>query len=207
MNPNDKRKAVILVVDDHPAIVDFIAKQLRQKAIGDVVLTAHTAEEALEVARNLCIDIAIVDVSLPGMDGLKLISMLRKRQKEMRFIVFTSHDEPWVVSELLNARVESAVLKSENLDELLLAIESVQAGLNYYSKRFADLVNRDEEPFAERDLEILRRISCGDKSEDIARRLYVSVNTVEYHRHKIMCRLQANNNAHMVAIAMKRGLI
>lgn len=207
MELKDKRKVVILVVDDHPVVAEYIAQQLRERRGGDLILTAQSAEQALAVARNLCIDMAIVDVSLPGMDGLKLIAELRRKQKHMRFIVFTSHDEPWVVSELVNAQVESAVLKSENLDELLLAIESVSVGLNYYSKRFTELVSVDTEPFSARDLDILRYISHGYKSEEIAKMLFVTISTVEYHRHKIMQRLQANNNAHMVAIAMKRGLI
>lgn len=197
----------LLIVDDHAMVAEGIASVLKKSHPHSNIITAMTGSKAIEAAQNQEIDVAIVDVSLPDIDGLTLIKELRRVQTDIRIVVYTIHDEPWVVREMLCAGAKAVVLKSDDTSELILAIESVCAGMRYFSTRFNTAIENLDHDFTPRDIEILQHIRDGETSGDIAKQLFVSENTVEYHRHKLMNRLQATNNAHMIAVAIRQGLI
>lgn len=194
----------IIIIDDHPIIVDSLTSLLENRFH---IQKAYDGESAVHSMRETCADIAIVDYSLPDIDCKQLIANLRDINPDLHTVIYTVHDEPWIVKEMLDIGSEAVVLKNDDLEELLIAVESICAGLTYYSQRFTNMVEQMSNSYSKREIEIIKCIGAGMKSSDIARQIHVSENTVEYHRKKLMRLLNARNNANLVAIAISKGII
>lgn len=197
----------ILIVDDHQIVLEGIASLLGKHNTSSKIALARTGADALLQASNHVIDVAVIDYALPDMDGLTLIERLRDMTPTIRIVVFTEHDELWVVKSIAKAMPDAVVMKSEDIRELVIAVESVAIGLHYHSKRYNGIVSEKQKGITPRETEILQSVALGQSSRDIACQLNVSENTVEYHRKKLMHRLGACNNAHLVSIAIANGLI
>lgn len=200
----DKR---ILVVDDHPIVSEGVAALLSRKGKASRIIKAKNGNEALRLAASDQIDIVIADFSLPDLVGTELISRLRKIHPEIHVVVYTSHDEPWLVKEMMDIGAEAVVLKNDDMEELFMAAESVCAGLPYFSNRFAAITKLSDNSFSPREIDILECMAKGMKSRDIASQLFISENTVEYHRKKLKQRFEAQNEANLIAIAINKGII
>lgn len=196
----------ILVVDDHPIVRRSIAAFLADKFGGRNIAEAADCGQAAALAAGGDYNIAIVDLELPDAQGTEVLHRLYEVCPSLRLIIYTMHEEPWLIRELLNAKAAAIVLKGEDIMELVTAVESVDAGLPYFSPRFQSLAETKNE-MSERALEVMRLIARGLSSKEIAQQLFVSENTVEYHRKLILRHLGAKNNAHAVSIAINLGLI
>lgn len=198
----------ILIADDHPIVCQgiqaLLAHGFQQPTKADC---ATTAAQALTLAGTEHYDVAIIDIELPDMTGNELIDKLRAHPRPPRIVVYTMHEEAWVIGSLDDTKVTAKVLKGDDPSELITAVESAAMGLRFTSKRFADAEQRAAGPLTEREREVLAMICQGMKSSEIAERMFVSVNTIEYHRKQIMRRIGAKNNAHAVHIAHRDGLI
>lgn len=197
----------ILIVDDHPIVLEGIASILSHLTEVHNIIKVQTSSDALKFVSDTCIDVAVIDFRLPDTDGTLLINRLRRISPQTRTVIFTEHDEIWVAKEIANVHPDAVVLKSDDMHELVIAVESVCIGLSYYSTNFKTIVNEVEKAFTPREIEILQHISYGLQSREIACRLCVSENTVEYHRKKLMRRLNAANNANLTSIAIATGII
>lgn len=197
----------ILIVDDHPIVLEGIALVLNQLAEAHNIIKAQTRSDAIKLVSDANIDIAVVDFSLPDIEGVQLIDRLRKARPEVRIVIFTEHDELWVMKEIALAHPDAVVLKSDDMHELVIAVESASIGLNFYSTNFKSVADEAETMYTPREIEILQQVSQGHQSRDIAQQLCVSENTVEYHRKKLMRRLGATNNAHLTSLAIAAGII
>ncbi|MCM1079566.1 MAG: response regulator transcription factor [Bacteroidales bacterium] len=199
-------KKRILVVDDHPivrsSIVAFLSKTYNREDIAE----ASNCREAVTLAASGSFNIAIVDLELPDANGTDILHRIYATFPSIRLIVYTMHEEPWLIRELMNAKAAAIVLKGEDTMELLTAVESVTAGMPYFSQRFLALAD-ERYDLSERALEVISLIALGLSSREIAQRIFISENTVEYHRKLILKRLGAKNNAHAVSIAINLGLI
>lgn len=201
---NNKR---ILVVDDHQIVLEGIASLLSKHTAASKMLLAKTGAEALQLATERSVDVAVIDYALPDMDGITLVERLRDISPTIRIVVFTEHEELWIMKEIANAKPEAVVMKSEDLRELVIAVESVAIGLDYHSKRFDAITSEKEKNLTPREADILQGVGKGMCSRDIAHQLNVSENTVEYHRKKLMRRFGASNNAQLVLKAQAKGLV
>ncbi|MGN0068243.1 MAG: response regulator [Prevotella sp.] len=197
----------ILLVDDHPMVLCGIESLFARELPQYRLLKADSGRKAAGLAEKTGIDMAIVDVELPDMDGLQLIAQLRALQPDMRFIVHTMHEEPWMSRELAEAGVNAIVLKGDQPGELLMAVESMAMGMEFFSHRFLSLAECSHPLLTGRELDIIRLMADGLSSSVIADRLFISVNTVEYHRKRIMRKLQAANSVDMVRKAMQKGFL
>lgn len=197
----------ILIVDDHPIVLEGIALILNQITNEHNIIKALTGNDALKHASETPIDVAVIDFYLPDIDGTVLINRLKEVSPQTRIVIFTEHDELWVIKEIGQTRPDAVVLKSDDMHELLIAVESASIGLTFRSSNFKAIANEKENAFTPREIEILKYVSKGQQSREVARQLCISENTVEYHRKKIMRRLGATNNAHLISIAISTGII
>lgn len=199
-------KMHILVVDDHPIVRSSIAAFLSDMYNSEDVAEASSCHEAVSLVASGNYSIAIVDLELPDANGTDILHRIYTTCPSIRLIVYTMHEEPWLVRELMNTKAAAIVLKNEDTTELLQAVESVAAGMPYFSQRFIALAD-ERYDLSERALEVIRLIASGLSSKEISQRIFISENTVEYHRKLILKRLGAKNNAHAVSIAINVGLI
>lgn len=201
------KKTKLVIIDDHPILAEGIASLLDRKGSSYDITRARTGEEALEKISSDMADVAVVDVSLPDMDGTELIGRLRKVNPLLHVVVYTMHDEPWVVKGLQRAEADAVVLKSDDMEELIIAIESARLGIPYFSPRFRSLAANSSCGLKNREMEILQYVGDGMQSVEIAKRLCVTENTIEYHRRKLMRKFGASNNASLVSMAIAKGVI
>lgn len=206
MNKTIENSARILVVDDHPIVRKGIAALLCHTTAATIA-EASCAAEAIDISRKQSVDIAVIDLELPDANGLQLITRLRCTMPKMRFVVYTMHEEPWIIDELQDANVDAIVLKGDDPYELQMAVESVKIGIGYYSSRFKKCADNAPGHLTEREKEVLQMMCDGMSSKLIAEKMCVSENTVEYHRKQILRRIGAKNNVQAVSIALKEGLL
>ena len=206
MNKTIENSARILVVDDHPIVRKGIAALLCHTTTATIA-EASCAAEAIDISRKQSVDIAVIDLELPDANGLQLIIRLRCTMPKMRFVVYTMHEEPWIIDELQDANVDAIVLKGDDPYELQMAVESVKMGIRYYSSRFKKCADNAPGHLTEREKEVLQMMCDGMSSKLIAEKMCVSENTVEYHRKQILRRIGAKNNVQAVSIALKEGLL
>ncbi len=206
MNKTIEHSARILVVDDHPIVRKGIAALLCHTTAATIA-EASCAAEAIDISRKQSVDIAVIDLELPDANGLQLITRLRCTMPKMRFVVYTMHEEPWIIDELQDVNVDAIVLKGDDPYELQMAVESVKIGIGYYSSRFKKCADNAPGHLTEREKEVLQMMCDGMSSKLIAEKMCVSENTVEYHRKQILRRIGAKNNVQAVSIALKEGLL
>ncbi len=206
MNKTIEHSARILVVDDHPIVRKGIAALLCHTTAATIA-EASCAAEAIDISRKQSVDIAVIDLELPDANGLQLITRLRCTMSKTRIVVYTMHEEPWIIDELQDANVDAIVLKGDDPYELQMAVESVKIGIGYYSSRFKKCADNAPGRLTEREKEVLQMMCDGMSSKLIAEKMCVSENTVEYHRKQILRRIGAKNNVQAVSIALKEGLL
>lgn len=198
----------ILIIDDHPVVREGIKALLTASSSWTYrYFEAADGNEAMRTVKTQRMDIVIVDLEIPGIDGFQLIEALAQRPFPPRVVVYTMHEEPWTVAQLQETGVSAVVLKGDDPHEIITAVESAQARLPYYSRRYTSLAEQATPVLTAREAEVLSLLSEGFSSRQVAERLFVSENTIEYHCKQILRRLGARNNVHAATIAIKRGLM
>ena len=206
MNPSPTN---ILVIEDHAVVQLGIRTLLSTCSVIDMTDRAYNGAEALSKFQKADFNLVIVDVELPDMSGFELLERLRNYKPSIRVIFYSMHDEFWVVKQIFKSEADGIVMKSDCLDELRMAVETVVAGGKYFSKEYEHYLKEYEamEELSAQELNVLRLVAEGITSQQIANRLYVSVNTVEFHRRRIMRKLGVANMAELVRKAMEKGFL
>jgi len=199
----------IAIIDDHEAILEGINSFLKKQGVGrvDVFTSPEGLSDAMSSTRY---DVYVIDVELKEDTGLSLIGMIRAKDAEAKILIYTMHEEVWIVREIQNKDVNGVLYKSAHMDEVLEAINALLAGRTYYSKKFRQMANNilpNAAPLSKREAEVLKKIAQGYSSKDIAKLLFISENTVETHRRNLFAKLQANNVADLIVKAIARGYI
>lgn len=202
-------KANILVIEDHAVVQLGISTLLSTCSGIDLIDKASSGAEALEKFSTLHFDMLLLDVELPDISGFDLLVRLRKQSPLVRVLFYSMHDEYWVVTQMLQAEADGIVMKSDRLDELRTAVEAVVAGDKYYSKEFGKYVAEYEsqDGLTTQELKVLRHIADGMTSQQIAESLFVSLNTVEFHRRRIMRKMGVQNMAELIKEAFAKGYL
>lgn len=199
----------ILITDDHPVVLAGIRQIVETTLPESRIRQTATADEALAIIEAGMVDILIADLELNGESGIRLIHRVHDIQPNVKVLVYTMHEEVWVVRQLLEADPDGIVLKADDTEELEHAIAALSNGRGYYSVAFNRLLNSiaaSPAMLSKRETEILKLTAKGHSSTTIAQRLTISVNTVEFHRRRIMQKLNAANAAEAVGKAAELGL-
>lgn len=199
----------ILITDDHPVVLAGIRQIVETTLPESRIRQTATSDEALAIIEAGMVDILIADLELNGESGIRLIHRVHDIQPNVKVLVYTMHEEVWVVRQLLEADPDGIVLKADDTEELERAIATLSNGRGYYSVAFNRLLNSiaaSPAMLSKRETEILKLTAKGHSSTTIAQRLTISVNTVEFHRRRIMQKLNAANAAEAVGKAAELGL-
>lgn len=198
----------ILIVDDHPIVLKGIHALLSSSFPRASIMDAAGVGEAEEILVRHDVDIMITDLDLNGESGTTLIRHVRDIRPATQVVVYTMHEEPWSVSEIDSMDVEAVVMKSDSAGELLTAVGSLLDGKGYYSATFSRLLGsqkRQPDRLSCRETQVVDLTAAGLSSADIALQLGISINTVEFHRRRIMQKLGVSNAAEMVSRATELG--
>jgi DNA-binding NarL/FixJ family response regulator len=210
--PQAKR---IVIVDDHPLFRKGLEQLINSEDSFAICGEAGNAAEAMEVIRKLNPDLAIVDLSLPGANGIELIKNIRAEFSRLPVLVLSMHDESLYALRALRAGAEGYVMKHEAMANVIHAIHEVFNGRPYLSPamaaqvitKFAHRESEDEtdavERLSDRELEILELIGKGKDVREIAKLLHLSPKTVETHRSHIKDKLDLKNSREVARFALQ----
>ena len=206
----------ILVVDDHAIVREGLKRILEGSTTGWRVVEAGTGFEALERLRLEPFDVAVVDLSMPGMSGLDLLRRVRPDFPRLRVLMLSMHAEEQYALRAFKAGARGYVTKDSASRDLATAVRKVAEGGVYVSPGLAERVvlqlNGAQEPerhaqLSDRELDVLRRLVAGHRPTEIAQALHLSVKTVSTHKSRILERLQLPNLAALVRYGMEKGLV
>lgn len=207
----------VLVADDHPVVrrglQTCLARQPRIKVVGE----AADGDEALRKTLELLPHVVLMDISMPGMNGLAVTEQLRKEAPDVKVLIISMHKNKDAIFRVIQAGAHGYVSKEAPPEELLRAIESVYEGGAYFSEEIARAALAEfvknggkKEPFARltsREREVLVAIAEGKSNKEIADKLGIGVRTIETHRERIMRRLNIHSVAGLTRYAIANGLI
>lgn len=212
-----RNKVTILLVDDQSIVLDGIQAIMELEPDLQVVGRATNGPDALDRVRALEPDIVLMDINMPGMDGLAVTETLRKETPKIKVLVLSMHSGRDYVLRIIKAGARGYVLKDAPTDELVKAIEAVNAGDAFFSPSVARIAlnqyvaeSDDRDPMSklsDREKEVLVQISNGKSNKEIASMLGIGVRTIETHRERIMRKLDIHSVAGLTKFAISHGLI
>jgi DNA-binding NarL/FixJ family response regulator len=214
------RKLRILVADDHELVRRGIRELLRARRGWTVVGEAMNGREAVEGASRLKPDVAIVDISMPDLDGLQATRQIREASPSTEVVVLTMHESDQMVRRVLDAGALAYVLKSDLATHLVKAVKAVSAGKLFLTPRVSDIIlkgflktgsqadSRDsQDQPTPRELEIIRLLALGKANKEIAAELGITLRTVETHRARIMLKLGLHSLVELIHYAIRHNIV
>jgi DNA-binding NarL/FixJ family response regulator len=207
----------ILLADDHVTVRHGLKLLIDGQPDMEVVAEASDGESAVQRAVDMKPDVVVMDISMPGMNGLVATRALKERQPDAAIVTLTRHGDDAYLQELLRAGVAAYVLKQSAPEELLQAIRVAAAGGQYldstltarvaanFLAREGKRLNKPTATLSEREAEVLRFIASGYSNKEIAGRLALSVKTVEAHKANAMRKLGLNGRIDIVKYAVLQG--
>jgi len=210
-----EREIRILLVDDHDLVLQGL-KRIVECSLPEIknVCTASSGQEALLLIASQRFNLFVLDMELPDISGMDIIVRIREKDSQARIIVNTMHEEIWFIKNLIQCSVDGILFKSIDSTKIAEAIRRVLDGETYYCPYAehvrAQMKRSDEgrrEELTLRELDVLKRISEGKNTQEIAQELCVSTNTVDTHRRHLMDKLDARNVADLIMTAISKGII
>ncbi|CAN5423554.1 response regulator transcription factor [soil metagenome] len=209
----------IILADDHRIVRQGLRALLETETDFNVIGTAGDGLEALDLVRKLNPDVVVLDLMMPGLNGLEVARQLSKQKPNTKIIILSMYDDEGFVLEALSNGVSAYVLKDAGSNDLIQAVREVQAGHRYLSPPLSDRaievyeqmtkagITDKYETLTTREREVLHLTAEGNTNNEIAVRLGISVRTAETHRSKVMNKLDIHNQADLTRYALRRGII
>ncbi len=224
------KKACILIVDDHSVVRSGVRALLKSSPAYRVVAEAADGDEAVVLAKRYRPDVVMMDISMPGVNGIQATRVLRKEVPNAKVIILTVHEDEEYVYQMLKAGASGYVLKSAGKKEIFAAIDSAMSGERFFSPGVSRLIidgfihREDSEQvrqkkteskppdiavpqLTKRESEILRYIAQGYTNRKIAEQLYLSIRTINTHRTNLMQKLDLHDTARLVRYAIENGFV
>lgn len=208
----------VLVADDHTILREGLVALLQASGECQVVAQASDGIATVELALKTRPDVAVVDISMPGLNGIEVVRRLTRELEETRILVLTMHAEEEYVLHVVRAGASGFLLKDSATGELLGAVRALASGRGYFgahaSKVLAQQVQRPagrmEDPYRDltpREREVFHLIAEGLTTKEIARKLGTSAKTAENHRFRVLDKLDVRNTAELIRYAVRHGLL
>jgi DNA-binding NarL/FixJ family response regulator len=214
------KKLRILVADDHGLVRRGARAVLNSRPGWRVVGEAANGREAVQKAKELKPDVAVVDIGMPELDGVEVTRQIREEVPDTKVLVLTMHESDQMVSQALDAGASGYLLKSDLTDYLPKAVKAVSEGKRFLTPQVSEIVlegflkARSQHQQGERtvratprETQIIRLLAEGKSNKEIATALGIAVSTVETHRSKIMSKLGFHSLAELIHYAIRQGLI
>jgi DNA-binding NarL/FixJ family response regulator len=204
----------VLLADDHVLVRQGLRTLLEQHGL-QVTGEASDGQEALRLLATVHADVAVLDISMPNLNGLDAAREMRKSSPKVKTILLTRHDEDQYVTEALRAGVKGYVLKGQAATDLVQAIDQVCRGGVYLSpgisralvEAYRSKVELTADPLTSRERQVLQLVGEGKSTKEVARLLGISVKTAESHRARLMRKLDIHETASLVRYAIRQGLV
>lgn len=204
----------VILTDDHEIMLDALSMRLEREKDIRVVGTANDGRAVQELVASLLPDVVVMDISMPGMDGIEATRNLVARHPKIKIVALSGFAHKQYVLEMLEAGASAYLLKENASSELVRAIQAVTAGKKYLCPEVAATVvdNTGHHPMlgipqlGPREREVLQLLAEGGTSPIIAKRLFISTSTVEVHRRNIMKKLDLHSVAALTKYAVRNGL-
>ncbi len=211
----------ILVADDHALIRQGIRALFGESKDLQIVAEASDGREAVTLAEKLRPDVAIIDISMKGLNGIDAISQVARCSPQTSVVALSMYDDQRYVHRATRAGAKAYVLKDSSDEDLVRAVRAVHGGMSFFSPAVAkvllDAISRnsnDDSPsddrfdsLTEREREVYQLLAEGKTNKMIAQKLGIALHTAETHRIRIMSKLDVHNVAELVLSAVRRGLI
>ena len=214
-------KTKVLLAEDHTIVRKGLRSLLDKETGIEVVGEAEDGREAIVKAKKLHPDIVVMDIAMPGLNGLEATRQIKKRFSDIKIIILTMHANEEYILQSLKAGASGYLVKKAAPAELISAINAVHKGHSFLSPSISRMVideyirrskeiSEGEEGFEQltvREREVLQLIAEGRKTREIAELLYISIKTVETHRAHIMNKLDIHSTAELTRYAIRKGII
>lgn len=206
----------VLIVDDHQIVREGISALLGNRGDIEILGEAEDGHEAVEKALALNPDVIIMDISLPGQNGVEATLQIKEKRPEIEIIALTMYDNDEYIVRMLKAGASGYVLKKAAASDLLRAIKAVHAGESFLqptvASRLIGFIQREGDgdratPLTEREQQVLTMLSRGMTTREIAKDLGLSARTVQVHRASLMSKVGARTMADLMKYAFQKGLI
>lgn len=211
----------VFIVDDHKilaqALIDFLDAHPNINCVG----VAHSGDEALKAVPEIAPEVILMDIGIPGMNGVECCKALMKANKQLKVIGLSTHTEISVVKSMFKAGAKGYLSKATDLEEIPVAIEKVKQGERYMGKVIrqefmaeigGDSTIKDTQKhfiphLTQREKEVLQLIAQEFTTEEIGNQLFISVNTVQTHRKNLISKFGVRNSVGLVLRALELGLL
>ena len=212
----------ILLADDHELTRSGLRYLLEKREDWSVCGEASNGRMAVQMAERLRPDVAILDMSMPELNGLEATRLILKKQPQLKILIFTMHETERVIVDVMEAGARGVVLKSDVGENIVAAVESVSKGRRFFTSRAAETVveaylskRSDGEKdgalnqfiLTTREREVVQLLAEGRSNKEVADRLGISARTAEGHRSEIMRKLKLSSLADLVRFAIRNGIV
>jgi two-component system response regulator NreC len=213
---NTDQPVRVLLADDHRIITDGLKELLAHVPDVECIGVATNGEEALQMTGQLEVDVVLMDIDMPVMDGIAATERIKQERPQVKVVVLSMHEDAAVVKRLIAVGADGYLVKNCGKDELLLAIRNVHQGQRHFASALTEALLRDDpaderpdalKDLSEREIEVLGALAEGMSNKEIGERLFISPRTVDTHRSNLMKKLDVHHVAGLVRMAIKAGLV
>lgn len=206
----------LILVDDHHIFLDGIASLLSGEPDMELKGIADTAEQAIELIAHVAPHIAVVDINLPGKDGIELTRSIKEDHPETRVLILTMSDEFTIIKTALEAGADGYLLKNAGKTEFLEAVRKVAKGESFYSSQVTERLLTGKSmnyngtfsiELTKREIEVLVLVCQELSTQEIADKLFISTHTAETHRRNLLSKTGCKNSVGLVKFAIDNHLI
>ena len=210
INVQESKPAVrVLIVDDHPVVRAGLTSLLRRQVGLKLTGAAHSGEEALELLKSGPVDVMLLDLRMPSINGIDLLNLLKTSENRPRAIILSSYEYEEEIYQAVKAGARGYLSKNAPREEIVAAIEEVVAGGTYFPERIVQWMQERQarSSLSPREIEILEMVSRGLTNKEIAQVLQISHYTVRNHINHITAKLQVADRTEAATVALRQGII
>lgn len=212
---DNMEKIKLLIADDHAIVRDGIVSLLQTEPSFVIAGVAATGKEVMELLQKKEIDVCLLDINMPELDGMQTARQIREKKPGIKIIMLTTYNDREIISELVHIGVAGYLLKNSDKQELVEAVHKVMKGRHYFSEEVENIIlggltgskQSDVISLTERELEVVQLLAKEFTNDKIAEELHISYRTVETHRKNIMQKTKAHNLAGLLKYAYGNGII
>lgn len=214
-------KTRVLIVDDHQLLRDGLAAMLKDVEHINVVGTASSGEEAVNLAQEKIPDIILMDIMMSGMSGIEATRWIKEQNPDIKVIIVSMEVNQGLIGDGIKSGIEGYLPKDVDKATLVKAINKVNAGEKFFSESITKIIfdsyyqqesgdkkeTQKNKDLTKREVEVLKEVAMGKSNQEVADTLFISIKTVETHKSHILDKLGLKNTAELVKYAIKNEII
>jgi DNA-binding NarL/FixJ family response regulator len=206
----------LLLVDDHTIVTDGLQALLADEHDFTIKGVAHNGMMALEMLEVLKVDVVLMDIDMPEMNGLQATKVIKSKMPDKKVLMLTMHDEKAMIAALMEIGADGYLLKNSSKQDLILALRTIHSGNTFFSEDVQTILEKEESTkpealdsydLTDREIEIIKLIAEGFSNKQIGEKLFISHRTVDTHRTNLMNKLNVHNVAGIVKFAITNGML